>query len=156
MFHWTERIPFTSRRNRAVDYTWAGLGGMAVGAALTWCLDPQSGRRRRAHLRDKLLHALRANEEGLEKAGRDLVHRARGAAHETAQRFRAEAEPADDRILEERARSELGRVCSHPSAIDLWCRDGEVNLRGPILRREVRRVISAIASVAGVRDVDAR
>jgi uncharacterized membrane protein len=127
---------------------------MALGAALTWCLDPQSGRRRRAQLRDKLLHALRANEEGLEKAGRDLVHRARGAAHHTAQRFRDE--PADDRIVEQRARSELGRVCSHPSALDVWCQDGIVELKGPILRREVRRVISAIGSVPGVRDVDAR
>jgi uncharacterized membrane protein len=147
-----DRASVRTGRTKEVDSTWTGLAGVAVGAALAWCLDPQCGRRRRAHLRDKMFHALRGGEEGLEKATRDLAHRARGAAHETAQRFRDVR--ADDRILEGRVRSELGRVCSHPSAIEVFCRDAVVELRGPILRAEQRRVLSAIASVPGVREVD--
>jgi hypothetical protein len=59
----------------------------------------------------------------------------------------------DDETLVERVRARLGRACSHPHAIDVYARDGEVTLRGPILAEEVDQVIAAARRVRGVRAV---
>jgi hypothetical protein len=57
------------------------------------------------------------------------------------------------RRLVERVRAKLGRVCTHPRAIDVDARDGEVTLRGPILSNEVDNVLGMSASVRGVNSV---
>ncbi len=57
-----------------------------------------------------------------------------------------------DRLLE-RVRATLGHATSHPRAIDVTVRDGHVTLRGPVLSREVPRLLMAISNVRGVRSV---
>jgi len=57
------------------------------------------------------------------------------------------------RRLLERVRAKLGRVCSHPHAIDADVTDGAVTLRGPILGDEVDGVLTTIRSVPGVLSV---
>jgi hypothetical protein len=59
----------------------------------------------------------------------------------------------DDWRLVERVRARLGRVVSHPRAIDVHVSNGAVTLIGPILADEVERVVSAVASVRGVEAV---
>ena len=59
----------------------------------------------------------------------------------------------DDGRLVERVRSKLGRVCSHPHAIDVYVHDGEVTLIGPVMADEVRDLLTAAASVRGVHSV---
>jgi uncharacterized membrane protein len=54
------------------------LGSFALGAAAMYFLDPRTGRRRRAKLRDQFVHAVAAERALLGKAGRDLEHRAHG------------------------------------------------------------------------------
>jgi uncharacterized membrane protein len=54
------------------------LGSFALGAAAMYFLDPRTGRRRRAKLRDKVVHAAVAERDLLGKARRDLEHRAHG------------------------------------------------------------------------------
>jgi hypothetical protein len=44
-------------------------------------------------------------------------------------------------------------VSSHPRAIEVEARNGEVTLSGPILAREAANVVSTIESVPGVRRV---
>lgn len=127
------------------------LGGMAVGAALAMVFDPNSGGRRRALLRDKMVRGAHLTAEGADATIRDMRNRAVGIA--AATRARLWNEDVDDARLLERVRSKLGRVCSHPHAVDVEVRDGEVTLRGPIFADEVRDVLDASATVRGVHSV---
>ena len=127
------------------------LVGAGIGAALVYMLDPVAGGRRRALLRDKAAWISRKSREGLAGQTRDLANRARGLSAKT--RARLADEPVEDRTLIERVRSELGRVCSHPRAIDVLSINGDVTLRGPLLARDLDAVLAAIAAVRGVRSV---
>src|SRR5206468_3234814 len=50
----------------------------------------------------------------------------------------------------------LGRVVSHPHAIEVRVRDGHVTLSGPVLASEVDDLLSCLSSVRGVEDVENR
>jgi uncharacterized membrane protein len=120
----------------------------AAGAAAMYLLDPSSGRRRRARARAVVLHEARAFARGLRAAGRDLDHRARGlypGARNHAER--------DDGVVEARVRSRLGHACSHAHALVVSCRDGVVELAGPVLEREAAAVLTAARATTGVRGV---
>jgi hypothetical protein len=127
------------------------LSGVAIGAALALAFDPGHGRRRRALIRDRMTRGTRRTGHALEATARDIRNRARGIAAATRARMRHE-EVGDDRLLE-RVRSKLGRVCSHPHAIDVNVHEGDVTLRGPVLASEVRDLLNAAASVSGVQSV---
>jgi hypothetical protein len=127
------------------------LTGAGVGALLTFVFDPNSGGRRRALARDKMIWATRKTRDGIDATARDIANRTQGIA--AASRARLRAENVDDTRLIERVRARLGRACSHPSAIDVEARDGEVTLRGPILAGEVNNLLATAAAVRGVRSV---
>ena len=127
------------------------VGGAAIGVALMYFLDPNSGRRRRARTRDKAVHAARVVSEGAKVTARDTVHRAQGAWAEARRLFSHEA--VDDAVLVDRVRAELGRVVSHPHAIEVAANGGHLTLIGPILSYEVRPLLRATRRVAGVRAV---
>ena len=127
------------------------IAGAGIGAALAFMLDPAAGRGRRARTRDKMISATRQAREHLDTTARDISNRARGVV--AATRGRLTHEEVDDDTLVERTRSKLGRVCSHPRALDVEARDGEVTLRGPIRAEEADLVIAAVATVRGVRNV---
>jgi uncharacterized membrane protein len=134
--------------------TAALLGGLGLGAALMYFLDPSRGRRRRALVRDQMAHAVRKGEHGVEATIHDLSNRAQGLAAETRSRF-SDDDPSDD-VLVARVRSELGRVCSHPRAIIATASAGTVTLSGPVLEREVDNILSATRGVRGVQHVENR
>jgi hypothetical protein len=127
------------------------LSGMAVGAGLTYLLDPDMGRRRRALLRDKGVRALNQFDEFSRATPRDVTHRAQGLAAEA--RALLSSKEAPDDVLTERVRAHLGRVVSHPSAVEVTAHDGTVTLSGPILQEERDRLLAAVRSVRGVKDV---
>ena len=127
------------------------LSGMAIGAALALAFDPDQGRRRRALIRDKMIRGTHVTGEALDATARDMGNRARGMVAATRSRFTGEE--IDDRRLIERVRAKLGRVCSHPHAIDVDVMDGEVTMRGPVLAEEVKDLLNAAASVRGVNSV---
>jgi hypothetical protein len=127
------------------------LAGAGIGAALTFMLDPDRGRRRRALVRDQMMRATRLTREGLDATARDISNRTRGIAAATGSRF--SDDEASDAVLVERVRAKLGRVCSHPRALDVMARNGEITLRGPILADEAVSVMSYVASVRGVVNV---
>lgn len=53
-------------------------------------------------------------------------------------------------------RAKIGRVVSHPRAIQVLADRGRVTLSGPILAGEVDDLLAAVASVRGVVDVENR
>jgi hypothetical protein len=129
----------------------AMLVGMGIGASLMYFLDPNGGGRRRALVRDKVVHAGHVVSETADATSRDVANRVagvtariRGARHNG---------PVDDRVLAERIRAQLGRVVSHPRAIDANVSDGVVTLRGAILQSEVERLCEAVVRIGGVREV---
>lgn len=128
----------------------AMLTGLGLGASLMFFLDPAQGRRRRALARDKIVHMGHRAFDAAEATRRDMSNRATGVA---ARLRRGGDGNTDDRILMERVRAQLGRVVSHPRAIDVNVSDGVISLRGPILQAEVDAFCRAVSGVAGVRDV---
>jgi hypothetical protein len=127
------------------------LVGIGVGAAVAYLLDPNLGRRRRAVARDKMLRAARKTRDGMDATMRDMANRTKGIAAEA--RARLSDEPVDDVRLVERVRAKVGRMSSHPRAIDVFTRNGQVTLSGPILARELDDLIAAVGTVHGVRGI---
>src|SRR5688572_14418718 len=104
------------------------IRGLGIGAGLMYALDPQSGRRRRAVAQGKTVHAARRARQTLAAASRDAAHRAKGLVAETRSALRQG--PVDDDVLVERVRARLGRVTTHPSAIEVSVAGGRVLLKG--------------------------
>ena len=122
--------------------------GLGLGTGLMYLLDPDRGRRRRALLRDKCMWAARKTGEGIKVTARDLRNRTQGITH-----LHSSSEPVDDRKLAERVRSKLGRVVSHPGAIQVDAQNGAVTLSGPILVEEMPELLACVNRVNGVNQV---
>ena len=58
------------------------LGGIGLGAAVMYVLDPQGGRRRRAFARDKAMSLASKTSKVVSARSRDLANRAKGVAAE--------------------------------------------------------------------------
>jgi hypothetical protein len=127
------------------------LAAAAVGAAAMYVLDPDKGRRRRAIGRDKLTSAVRHTRRLVDGAARDASARMRGL-RALAQRARRPL--PDDLQLIERVRARMGRVVSHPHAIQVGALDGRVMLSGHVLASEVGPLLDAVRTVWGVEDVE--
>jgi hypothetical protein len=140
-------------RSCAAD-TLGFVNAALLGAAVMYVLDPDRGRRRRALARDKAVLALHEVREALDVTARDLANRTRGLAAESVSAIRRRQAP--DVVLHERVRAKLGRVVSHPGAIEVSSQDGVVTLSGPILEAEMEQTLNAVSKVRGVRQVENR
>ena len=128
------------------------IGGLALGAGLMYLLDPDRGRRRRAVLRDQAVHWTSRLDDAAATTARDLGHRSAGVVAQAGARFRRDG--ADDVVVEERVRSALGRLVSHPGAIEVRAKDGLVSLSGPVLANEADALLLGVRKVRGVRAVE--
>jgi BON domain-containing protein len=127
------------------------IGALLVGAGVMYLLDPERGGRRRALVRDRAARAGHKLGDSLDGTARDLGNRAKGTAAALRSRFRRES--VDDAILHDRVRSAMGRVVSHPGAIEASVFDGRVTLRGSVLERELDDLLRTVGRVRGVTDV---
>jgi uncharacterized membrane protein/osmotically-inducible protein OsmY len=127
------------------------LAGVALGTGLTYFLDPGRSARRRARLRDTAAHTSNLASRAVGKIARDTRHRASGTA--ASLRSLVRHEPVDDAVLVERVRAKLGRLTSHSHAVEVTASEGVVTLKGPILEREVSRLIRTTSRVRGVSEV---
>ena len=127
------------------------LLGAGLGAAAMFLLDPARGRRRRALVRDKLALMTRKTGDCIEVTTRDVTNRTRGLISELKSRL--SSEQPDDAVLVDRVRSKLGRVVSHPAAINVTAQNGIVTLGGPVLAAEVPHLLSCAKWTAGVQEV---
>ena len=128
------------------------LIGAGLGAAAMFLLDPARGKRRRALVRDKLELLTRKTGDCIEVTTRDVTNRTRGLISEIKARLSSEI--PDDTVLVNRVRSKLGRVVSHPAAIDVTAQNGTVTLSGPVLAGEVPHLLSCVKWTPGVQDVN--
>jgi len=126
-----------------------GLVWFGLGAGLMYYTDPRQGRRRRAALLDQAVHLRKREESLLGKARRDLEHRLAGVVGRI--RRPRDADP-DDPVIAERVRAAIGRVVSHPAAIEVAVLNGKAALKGPILADEASLALRA-AAVRGVTEV---
>ena len=125
--------------------------GLGIGTGLMFLLDPDQGKRRRALLRDKCYWAARKTGEGVEVTARDLRNRTQGLVSEVQSRF--SSAPVDDAVLVDRVRAKLGRIVSHPRAINVTSQNGRVVLSGPILTTELPELLACLNSVSGAKEV---
>jgi hypothetical protein len=127
------------------------LTGLGVGAGLMYFLDPERGRRRRALARDQMVHVAKRTTVFAGVTSRDMAHRTYGTFAKLNGKLRRGR--VDDEVLVERVRARLGRVVSHPRAIDVIAGNGRVTLRGQVLQDELSGLLEAVGRVAGVRRV---
>ncbi|AOJ33827.1 BON domain-containing protein [Burkholderia metallica] len=125
---------------------------VACGAAAMYFLDPASGRRRRAYVRDKAAERCHDAADYANTQAKRAAERARGAiAGVRADRLAGDALDAQ---VAERVRSALGRLVSHPRDVDVTVDHGHVRLTGQIDEAERRAVVDGVAALHGVQDVD--
>jgi uncharacterized membrane protein len=94
---------------------------------------------------------LRQSRDFAQKVRSDAQNRARGLYEQSRSALHRGA--TSDEILVERARAALGRLCSHPGALEVTCTDQIVHLSGDILSDEVKHVLHGVRNVRGVKDV---
>jgi osmotically-inducible protein OsmY len=127
------------------------IGGLAVGAGLMYLLDPASGRRRRALLCDKMVHARKLSTDRVGSGARDVANRGRGLAARVRSTLRRE--PVDDRRVEERVRAKIGRVVANPGELEVHSSAGVVTLSGAVATEEADALLRSVQTVPGVRQV---
>jgi hypothetical protein len=129
------------------------LAGVGVGAGLMYFADPQEGRRRRARLGDAVAHTVHTVEGTAGTVSRDAEHRVVGLAARALESLIEQPVPTDE-VLAARVRTRVGRLVSHPGAVDVIAKSGRVTLSGPVFEAEVEQLITGVRDVAGVTGVD--
>jgi hypothetical protein len=129
------------------------IAAAGAGAAMMYFLDPSSGARRRARVRDGTSRVYRGGRESARKKAVDLRNRAQGWNARLSRTFGG-AMPVSDDVLANRIRSQLGHLATHAGAIDVRVASGCVKLGGRVLLGEASRIVAAITSMDGVRSVD--
>ena len=129
--------------------------GIALGAGLMFLFDPRSGAVRRATIRQKATRTAHEVEIAAGIGARDLEHRAEGIAARLGRILTGSESTVPGNVLVARVRSELGHVCSHSRAVEVTAKgDGRIELKGPILREDLGRVLDTAAHVPGVTTID--
>jgi osmotically-inducible protein OsmY len=126
----------------------------AAGAAAMYLLDPETGRRRRALVRERSGGAARDLEDSLRSAGRDAKNRMRGRVAETKSHLAGE--PVDDDMLNDRIHAKIGHLMDRPGKVDVQVHGGHVVLSGEAPDDEAAALSRYIAGMQGVSDVENR
>lgn len=128
------------------------LTTVGLGAGLMYFLDPQHGTRRRTMVIDKANRFVNNIDESIDIAVEDARNRARGVLSEMTARLSDQGAP--DWILEERVRSNIGRLARHTRALDIRADGGRISLSGPVLREDEDAVVKAALRTRGVHGVE--
>ncbi|MEO5970991.1 MAG: SRPBCC family protein [Bdellovibrionia bacterium] len=128
------------------------LAAFGLGAGFMYFFDPERTRKRRALARDQASHLAHASANMMKVGGQDLLNRTKGILTEVRSSLFEEHEVMDD-VVKDRVRSKMGRVISHPHAIEVSSHNGHVTLRGLILNNEVESLLSMVPKIKGVKGV---
>lgn len=139
---------------KATNKGLALIGSLGLGAGLMSIFDPETGKRRRALMRDKMNRFKRKSADAMDATSRDVNNRISGFVAKV--RSLISKEVVTDDVLRERVRAKLGFLVSHPSSIDVVAENGKVILSGPILQSEVDRLLRRVSSIPSVASVETR
>jgi hypothetical protein len=128
------------------------LSGVLLGAGAMYVLDPDRGAGRRSLIRDQGFRASRKLGQGVGATARDVRNRSAGAAAELTARLKRDQ--AGDEIVQERVRSALGRVATHPGTIEVAVYRRRVILSGSVPAAELDSILRSIRRVRGVKEVE--
>lgn len=128
------------------------LTTFGLGAGLMYFFDPQYGNRRRALLRDKANGLANSIDYSIDGVVEDARNRARGVLSELTARLSDQGAP--DWILEERVRSNLGRLARRSHAVSVRADGGRIHLSGPVLREDADAIMKTAVRTRGVHGVD--
>ena len=128
--------------------------GIAAGALVMYMLDPNSGRRRRALVRDKAIAAGHDVEKLARGTTRQTANHVRGVAAKV--RARAHRSHPDDEQLHDHIRSQLGHALHHPARVEVNVDHGHVVLKGTADPAEMERLVTTISKMRGVHGVENR
>ncbi len=125
-----------------------------IGAALAYFFDPQSGRRRRALLRDRTLGFVRHRARDASQLGTVASAHAYGVKQK-ALHLREEPKDFDDQTLKSKVETELFRPADAPKGtVNVNVENGVVYLRGEADTPEmIRDLVERTERVQGVRQV---
>jgi len=129
------------------------LAGFGAGLAAMYMLDPDRGARRRALAMDKVKSVGVKIPRVISGRKQDIANKTKGVIAEASKLFQGDDRPPDD-VLQARVRSELGRIVSHPRAVDVRASNGTITLSGPILKAEEMQLVNTVRSIIGVRNVE--
>jgi len=130
------------------------VASIGLGAGLMYFFDPQHGERRRALVRDRANRFVNNIDESIDIAMEDARNRARGVLSEMTAKLSDQSAP--DWILEERVRSNLGRVAGHARTVTVTADGGRIHLSGPILREDEDAIVKTAMRTRGVHGVENR
>ena len=128
------------------------LTTIGLGAGLMYFLDPQHGNRRRAMVRDKANRFVNNIDDSIDRAMEDARNRTRGMLSEMTAKLSDQGAP--DWILEERVRSNLGRLARHARGVTVTANGGTIYLSGPALREDEESIVKAALRTRGVHGVE--
>ena len=128
------------------------LATVGITAGLMYFLDPQQGARRRAQVQNRINKWIGDLDDSIDIGKRDLRNRTRGILSEMTARLSDQGAP--DWILEERVRSNLGRIPVNTRAVDVRADGGYIHLSGPVLRSDRDAILKAAARTRGVYGVE--
>lgn len=123
--------------------TTIALTSLGVDAGLMDFADPQEGRRRRARLRDAVVHTTHTVETAAGTAPRDAEHRFIGLAARTVASLVEKPAPTDE-VLTPPVRIRVGCLVSHPAAIDATATSGRITLSGPVFEAEGEQLVNGV------------
>lgn len=129
------------------------IAALAAGAAAMYYLDPQMGRSRRTLLRDRVVGASHIMGRRLRGDARYAADHVKGVLATGHLDRMSRSPPQNDAQLRERIRSRLGRLVSHPRAIEVEVDKGVVRLSGAVLAKELDGLLSQVRDMPGVMRV---
>jgi hypothetical protein len=131
------------------------MQGVALGGALAYFFDPQSGARRRNTARDRALAFFRRSGRKAGRAGRGVAAGTYGVSQKVQHRHE-EPKDFDDATLARKVETELFRPSDVPKGqINVNVENGVVVLRGEVDSWEiVDDLVAQARAVQGVRDVE--
>jgi BON domain-containing protein len=127
----------------------------ALGAALTYFFDPQSGARRRNTARDRVLALFRRTGRKAARASRGVASEAYGMK-EKATHLREQPKTFDDQTLKAKVESEVFRPADAPKGdVNVNVERGVVFLRGQVDTPElIEELEERVRAVQGVDEVE--
>ena len=127
------------------------LIGLGAGAVAAYFSDPELGQIRRTAFANGTRRVLaKAAQEG-KKSLYDSRNRLSGLAVRCW--ANNESEPPSDCVLEQRIRSRIGRVVSHPRKIHVVCDGGTATLWGLVFQEEISELVRTVEATPGVKEV---